>query len=246
MVTTKNLCKSYNGIRILEDINIKINDGEFVSIMGASGSGKTTLLNCISTIDNEYDGQVLFDGKDIATLHDDALTQIRSDYVSFVFQEYNLLERLDVFDNIALALTLAKVPFKEIKTRVSEVSNNLGITHILYKLPNQLSGGERQRVAFARAFITNPKLLIADEPTGALDSGSSKNIMELLQGLNRKYKSSILLVTHDDYVASYSDRVVFIKDGQILGDLRKASDISQQEFYQGILKVSKYDLKVLP
>ncbi len=241
MIEIINITKSYGNIKILKDVNLKIENSEFVSIMGASGSGKTTLLNCISTIDSEFDGKVLYDNKDIVNLTENELTDIRANFLSFVFQDYNLLDRLNVFDNIALPLTLSKVKYDEIKLRVEKIVSDLNISHIIDKLPCELSGGERQRVAFARAFITQPKLLIADEPTGALDSNSSKIIMQLLNNLNCKYNTSILLVTHDDYIASYSNRVVFIKDGEISNELVKQTGESRKEFHKKIIEISKFD-----
>ncbi len=245
MIKTINLTKNYNGIDILKKINIKIDDSEFVSIMGASGSGKTTLLNCISTIDNDFNGKVLYDGKDISNLSENEIMNIRANYISFVFQDYNLLDRLSIFDNIALALTLDRINYDEIKLRVEKIAYDLGVNNILYKYPSDISGGEKQRVAFARAFISNPKFLIADEPTGALDSKSSKKIMELLKYLNKQYNTSILVVTHDDYIASYSNRVIFIKDGQVSNEIFKKENFTRQCFHKEILENVEANIEVL-
>lgn len=242
MIEIVDLEKKYGDTSVLKNINMVIGNGEFVSIMGASGSGKTTLLNCISTIDTPTKGDIIYDGKKITDLKEKDLRQLRADYLSFVFQDYNLLDKLDVFDNIALKLTLFNAKYSLIKEKVYDISKQLQIEHILNKYPCQISGGEKQRVAIARAMVGRPQLLIADEPTGALDSISSDNIMRLISEINAENKISVLLVTHDEYVASYAKKVVFIKDGYIKKELYKDDDVSQKKFYESIVEVSKYDL----
>lgn len=245
MIEVRDVSKEYNGTPVLNHVNMKIEEGEFIAVMGASGSGKTTLLNCLSTIDEPSEGEVFYDGRPLSKLDEDDLATIRGSYLGFVFQDYNLLDRLNVFDNIALALTLSGTKYLEIKKQVEEISQDLSIGHILQKYPYDLSGGERQRVAFARAFITQPKLLIADEPTGSLDSESGKKIMELMQDLNVKYNTSILLVTHDEYSASYSNRILFIKDGRVTSEIVRDKNKGQEAFYKDILALSSFKLEMI-
>lgn len=239
MIKVRNLEKKYQDTLVLKNINMTIENGEFVAIMGASGSGKTTLLNCISTIDIPTNGEIFYNDKNISSFDENELSEIRSKNLAFVFQDYNLLDKFDVFDNIALKLTLFDVKYDEIQKRVEDVAKQLKLTHILHKYPHQISGGEKQRVAIARALIGNPSILIGDEPTGALDSVSSETVMELMRTIHSLYKVSILLVTHSEYVASYADRVIFIKDGSIEKELLKDKTKKQKEFYEEILNISK-------
>lgn len=183
--------------------------------MGASGSGKTTLLNCISTIDRVTAGKIIINNQDITRLKGNNLNKFRREELGFIFQDFNLLDTLTAYENIALALTIQKVKPKEIEERVQEIAKKLEITDILNKYPYQISGGQKQRVASARAIITNPKLVLADEPTGALDSKSARQLLESFENLNQKLSATILMVTHDSFTASYASRILFIKDGKI-------------------------------
>lgn len=210
-----------NLTKAIDNISFDVNEGEFVAIMGASGSGKTTLLNCIATIDRVSAGHIYVEGNDITELNDKQLAAFRRDKLGFIFQDFNLLDTLTAYENIALALSIQKVNYKEIDRRIREMSVKLGIEEILNKYPYQMSGGQRQRVSATRAIITNPKLILADEPTGALDSKSSKMLLERLQYLNNDISATILMVTHDTFSASYSSRVIFIKDGKIFNEIIK-------------------------
>ena len=204
--------------------------------MGASGSGKTTLLNCISTIDRVTTGHIYINGSDITRLKGNALNKFRREELGFIFQDFNLLDTLTAYENIALALTIQKVNAKLIDKRVKEIADKLNIGAILNKYPYQLSGGQKQRVASARAIITNPKLILADEPTGALDSKSSKQLLETFTALNVKLGATILMVTHDAFTASYADRIIFIKDGKIFNEINKGTD-SRKQFFEKIIEV---------
>lgn len=214
----KSLEKTYDGkvpLTALKDINLTIEQGEFVAIMGPSGSGKSTLLNVISTIDSPSSGTVKINDKNPHILNDSELAKFRRNILGFVFQNFNLINTLTVEENIMLPLTLEGVSIKEMKSRTKQISEFLGIDNILYKRTYEISGGQAQRVAIARAVIQNPKLLLADEPTGNLDSKSAKDVMQLLSMLNTEKKSTILMVTHDSYVASFCKKVFIIKDGEI-------------------------------
>lgn len=219
VLEVKNIEKYYgnksNLTKAIDNISFKVEDGEFVGIMGASGSGKTTLLNCISTIDKVTAGHIVINNQDITKLKGNKLNKFRREELGFIFQDFNLLDTLTAYENIALALTIQKVNAKEIDKRVKEVAEKLGITDILNKYPYQVSGGQKQRIASARAIITNPKMILADEPTGALDSKSARQLLESFELLNKKLKSTILMVTHDAFTASYAERIIFIKDGKI-------------------------------
>ena len=204
--------------------------------MGASGSGKTTLLNCISTIDRVTSGKIVINNQDITKLKGNKLNKFRREELGFIFQDFNLLDTLTARENIALALTIQKVNAKEIDKRVEKVANQLGITEILNKYPYQISGGQKQRVASARAIITNPKLILADEPTGALDSKSARQLLENLEALNNDFNATILMVTHDSFTASYANRILFIKDGKIFNELVKGED-TRKQFFEKIIEV---------
>ena len=204
--------------------------------MGASGSGKTTLLNCISTIDKVTTGHILINGDDITKLKGNKLNKFRREELGFIFQDFNLLDTLTAYENIALALTIQKRNVHEIDKKVKDIAKKLEIDNILNKYPYQLSGGQKQRVASARAIITNPKLVLADEPTGALDSKSAKQLLETLTTLNETLDATILMVTHDAFTASYADRIIFIKDGKIFNELIKG-DNSRKEFFESIIEV---------
>ena len=225
-----------NLTKAIDNISFDVNEGEFVAIMGASGSGKTTLLNCIATIDRVSAGHIYVEGNDITELNDKQLAAFRRDKLGFIFQDFNLLDTLTAYENIALALSIQKVNYKEIDRRIREMSVKLGIEEILNKYPYQMSGGQRQRVSATRAIITNPKLILADEPTGALDSKSSKMLLESLQYLNNDISATILMVTHDTFSASYSSRVIFIKDGKIFNEIIRGNK-SRKEFFDEIIDV---------
>lgn len=222
--------------KAINNISFEVEKGEFVAIMGASGSGKTTLLNCISTIDRVTSGHIFVDGQDITKLKGNSLNKFRREELGFIFQDFNLLDTLTAYENIALALSIQNVGFNEIAKRVDKVAKELDIKDVLKKYPYQMSGGQKQRVASARAIITNPKLVLADEPTGALDSKSAKMLLERFDYLNKELKATILMVTHDAFTASYATRVIFIKDGKIFNELHKGDD-SRKEFFDKIIDV---------
>ena len=240
VLEVKNIEKYYgnksNLTKAVDNISFDVEKSEFVGIMGASGSGKTTLLNCISTIDRVTTGHIYINGSDITRLKGNALNKFRREELGFIFQDFNLLDTLTAYENIALALTIQKVNAKLIDKRVKEIADKLDIGMILNKYPYQLSGGQKQRVASARAIITNPKLILADEPTGALDSKSSKQLLETFTALNIKLGATILMVTHDAFTASYADRIVFIKDGKIFNEINKGTD-SKKQFFEKIIEV---------
>lgn len=223
--------------KALDDLSFSVEKGEFVGIMGASGSGKTTLLNCISTIDKVTGGSILVNGNDITTLKKTALNKFRRDELGFVFQDFNLLDTMTAYENIALALSIQKVGASEIDKRVKEVATKLGITEVLKKYPYQMSGGQKQRVACARAVVTNPKLILADEPTGALDSKASRMLLDSFKTLNKELEATILMVTHDAFTASYASRIIFIKDGKIFTELKRENGESKKDFFNRIIQV---------
>ena len=225
-----------NLTKAVDNISFNVKKKEFVGIMGASGSGKTTLLNCISTIDKVTTGHILINGDDITKLKGNKLNKFRREELGFIFQDFNLLDTLTAYENIALALTIQKRKVHEIDKKVKDIAKKLEIDNILNKYPYQLSGGQKQRVASARAIITNPKLVLADEPTGALDSKSAKQLLETLTTLNETLDATILMVTHDAFTASYADRIIFIKDGKIFNELIKG-DNSRKEFFESIIEV---------
>ena len=240
VLEVKNIEKYYgnksNLTKAINNISFNIEKGEIVGIMGASGSGKTTLLNCIATIDKVTAGKILINNQDITKLKGNKLNKFRREELGFIFQDFNLLDTLTAYENIALALTIQKVTPKEIETRVKDIANKLNITDILNKYPYQISGGQKQRVASSRAIITNPKLVLADEPTGALDSKSARQLLESFEDLNEKLNTTILMVTHDSFTASYANRILFIKDGKIFNELIKGED-SRKEFFEKIIEV---------
>ena len=222
--------------KAIDNISFEVDKGEFVAIMGASGSGKTTLLNCISTIDRVTSGHIYVDGEDITKLKGNKLNKFRREELGFIFQDFNLLDTLTAYENIALAHSIQNVSASDIATRIDKVAKELDIKDVLKKYPYQMSGGQKQRVASARAIITNPKLVLADEPTGALDSKSAKMLLERFTYLNKELMATILMVTHDAFTASYASRVIFIKDGKIFNELHRGSD-SRKEFFDKIIDV---------
>lgn len=240
VLEVKNIEKYYgnkgNLTKAIDNISFNVFKGEFVGIMGASGSGKTTLLNCISTIDRVTSGDIIVNNNDITKLKGNSLNKFRREELGFIFQDFNLLNTLTNYENIALALTIQQVKPKEIESRVRDISKKLGIEEILNKYPYEISGGQKQRVASARAIITNPKLVLADEPTGALDSKSARMLLENFEYLNNDLKATIVMVTHDAFTASYCKRILFIKDGKIFNELVKGNS-TRKEFFDKIIDV---------
>ena len=216
--------------RAIDDISFSVSSGEFLGIMGASGSGKTTLLNCISTIDTVSAGSILLEGRDITQLKPKELARFRRENLGFIFQDFNLLDTLTVGENIALALTINKVPPGQIDGQVQQMADALNIGDILSKFPYQISG------ACARAMINHPKLLLADEPTGALDSHASQMLLGTLESMNQQMGATIVMVTHDAFTASYTERILFLRDGAVFSELRRGSD-SRKQFFEKILDV---------
>lgn len=240
LLTIDNIQKYYGArsslTKALDGLSFSVAKQEFVAIMGASGSGKTTLLNCISTIDRVTAGHIYLGDIDITKLKGNNLDRFRREELGFIFQDFNLLDTLTGYENIALALSIQNVPYKEIEKRVSKLAKELDITNILNKYPYEMSGGQKQRIASIRAIITNPKLVLADEPTGALDSKSSRMLLEKFNYLNQELAATILMVTHDAFTASYASRVIFIKDGKIFSELHKG-DSTRKEFFDKIIDV---------
>ncbi len=240
VLEVKNIEKYYgnksNLTKAIDGISFNVGEGEFVGIMGASGSGKTTLLNCISTIDRVTAGKIIINNQDITKLKGNKLNKFRREELGFIFQDLNLLDTLTAYENIALALTIQKVNSHEIDKKVKEIAQKLEISEILNKYPYQISGGQKQRVASARAIITNPKMVLADEPTGALDSKSARQLLETFEHLNQKLGATILMVTHDAFTASYAERIIFIKDGKIFNELVKGED-TRKQFFEKIIEV---------
>ncbi|BDS15891.1 ABC transporter ATP-binding protein [Clostridium perfringens] len=228
--------KKGNVTKAINDISFTVSEGEFVGIMGASGSGKTTLLNCISTIDKVTSGHIYLEGEDVTSFSSKNLAKFRREKIGFIFQDFNLLDTLTAYENIALALTIQRVNNKEIDKRVRLVAEALNISNELNKYPYEMSGGQKQRVASARAIVTNPSLVLADEPTGALDSKAATMLLESLEDLNKNLNATIMMVTHDAFTASYANRILFIKDGKIFNELIKGTD-SRKEFFNRIIEV---------
>lgn len=222
--------------KAINDISFDVQKGEFVAIMGASGSGKTTLLNVISTIDNVTSGNIYVGKTDVTKLKGNDLNRFRREELGFIFQDFNLLDTLTAYENIALALSIQNINQKEIDKRVKNVALKLDILDILNKYPHEMSGGQKQRVACARAIITNPKLILADEPTGALDSKSSRMLLERFEYLNKELDTTILMVTHDAFSASYAGRVIFIKDGRLFKEIYKGND-TRKVFFNKIIDI---------
>lgn len=240
VLEVKNIEKYYGKkdviTKAVDDVSFNVEKKEFVGIMGASGSGKTTLLNCISTIDHLTSGEILVDGKDISLLKGKDLQAFRREHLGFIFQDFNLLDSLTGFENISLALTMSRVSKEETKARVEEIAASLNIKDCLNKYPYEMSGGQKQRIASARAIIHNPSLILADEPTGALDSKSSGLLLEALQNLNDKLNATILMVTHDAFSASFCRRILFLKDGKIFNEIYRGN-LSRHDFFEKIVEV---------
>lgn len=225
-----------NITKAINNISFSVEEGEFIGVMGASGSGKTTLLNCISTIDKVTSGHIHISGNDITKLNSKKVAKFRREELGFIFQDFNLLDTLTAYENIALALTILKTNHKEIDKRVKDIARKLNIEEILNKYPYEMSGGQKQRVASARAIITSPSLILADEPTGALDSKSAKMLLESMEELNENLNATIMMATHDAFSASYARRILFIKDGKIFNELVRGND-SRKEFFEKIIEV---------
>ncbi|MCO0600149.1 ABC transporter ATP-binding protein [Peribacillus butanolivorans] len=239
ILEAKKIHKSYgnkfNKQEVLKGLDINIQEGEFVSIMGASGSGKTTLLNVLSSIDKISNGSIIIDGKEISGMKEKKLAEFRKNHLGFIFQEYNLLDTLTVKENILLPLSITKTANNEAAQKFDTVAKELGIYEVKDKYPNEISGGQKQRTSAARAFIHDPSIIFADEPTGALDSKSASDLLNKLSEMNKKRKATIIMVTHDPVAASYCSRVIFIKDGQIYTQLNKGEE-SRQTFFKDIMK----------
>ena len=222
--------------KAVRDISFDVMPGEFVGIMGPSGSGKTTLLNCVATIDTVTSGHILVDGRDVTGLRSRALAKFRRDDLGFIFQDSNLLDTLTGFENIALALTVKGEPAGRVKPKVDAIAATLGVSEVLGKYPYQMSGGQKQRIAAARAMVSDPKLVLADEPTGALDSRSATVMLETLEMMNSSLGATIMMVTHDSYAASFASRILFVKDGAVFNEIRKG-DTSRKDFFNRIMEV---------
>ncbi|SEO53415.1 bacitracin transport system ATP-binding protein [Amphibacillus marinus] len=230
----KSYGNKFNRQEVLKGIDLTIEEGEFISIMGASGSGKTTLLNVLSTIDKLTKGSFHIGTQNMTRLKEKQLAAFRKEHLGFIFQDYNLLDTLTVKENILLPLSISNIPKKEARARFELIANELGLTQIANKYPNQISGGQKQRTSAARAFIHQPRIIFADEPTGALDSKAASDLLNKLSELNQTRQATIMMVTHDMTAASYSGRVIFIKDGRIYTQLNKG-DQSRKQFYEDIM-----------
>lgn len=227
---------SGNITKAVDGISMYVDKGEFVAIMGTSGSGKTTLLNCISTIDTVTSGHIIINNQDITEIKDKDFADFRRDNLGFIFQDFNLLDTLTIEENISLALIINKKNPDTINKRVTDIANKLGISDILTKFPYEVSGGQKQRCACARALINEPRLILADEPTGALDSKSSRQLLDAMTNINQKLQSTILMVTHDPFTASYCGRVLFLKDGKLFNEILKGEK-TKKEFFNEILDI---------
>lgn len=240
ILQAQNVCKVYgikgNLYTALDNINLEIEKGDFVGIMGPSGAGKSTLLNVFSTIDQSTSGAIKISGQELAIMNEEQMSSFRRDKLGFIFQDYNLLDTLSVRENIILPLALAKHSVKDMEARLEEVADTFHIRDILDKYPNEISGGQKQRTAASRAIIADPSLIFADEPTGALDSKSATDLLENLKRLNEQKYSTIMMVTHDAYAASFCKRILFIKDGTLYTEIYRGAQ-TRKEFFQKILDV---------
>lgn len=237
LVHVSNVSKVYktakNEYRAINDVNLDIEKGQFISVMGPSGAGKSTLVNMISTLDRVTTGDIVIRGKSITKMNEDELCEFRRKEVGFIFQDCNLIDTLTIKENILESVELAGITFEEGVKKINELAESVNITSILDKFPSECSGGERQRAAACRALIINPSIIVADEPTGALDSKNSKELMELLKKLNKEYEVTILMVTHEALMASYSEKVLFIRDGYI-DSVIEGKGLDQKSFYYKI------------
>lgn len=225
-----------NLTKALDKVCLEVEKGEFVAIMGASGSGKTTLLNCVSTIDKVTSGHIFVGDSDITKIKGNKLNTFRREKLGFIFQDFNLLDTLTGYENIALALSIQGVKVKDIDERIKDIADKLGIDDVLKKYSYQMSGGQKQRIACARALITNPEIILADEPTGALDSKSSRALLSSMDKMNEELGATILMVTHDAFTASYTNRIIFIKDGKVFNEIRRGDD-NRKQFFNRIIDV---------
>ncbi len=229
-----------NVTKAVDRVSFHVEQGEFLGIMGASGSGKTTLLNILAALDKPTSGKVYLKGRDLSQVKDNEMAAFRRQNLGFVFQEFNLLGTLTILENIAVPLTLKNVSRAEIVSRVEAIAKKLEITALLHKFPDECSGGQRQRVAIARALVTNPKLIVADEPTGNLDSKNSYEILKLLKDLNENEGVTIIMVTHDSMIASYSKKLIYIRDGKIDGIIERG-DYTQREYFYRIVEINSQE-----
>lgn len=241
MLQVNHLNKSYrtgnNIYPVLKDVSFHVQRKEFVAVMGPSGSGKTTLLNCISCFIPHDAGEILLHGKDLSGLREEALASIRNKKLGFVFQDFMLLDGLTVFENICLPQIIAKLPVPQMEAKARHLCNSFGIEKIMQKYPAEISGGEKQRTAVARALMNQPYIILADEPTGNLDSKSCRAVIDAFLQAKEEMDATIFMVTHDSYAASFCDRVIVLKDGQVYKELRRTS--SRQEFMDELLNVLK-------
>jgi len=249
ILVAENIVKIYglgtsHPVKALNGVSLSMNEGDFVCVMGPSGSGKSTFINNLSTIDIPTQGKVFIDGKEVRTMGENEIGRFRYENLGFIFQEFNLLDSLTVFENIAVPLSLAHIKKAEIQKRVGQIAERLNVEHLLNKYPSECSGGQRQRVAIARALVTNPKLIVADEPTGNLDSQNSHELLELFKTLNSEEGVSILMVTHDSMIASYSSKLLYIKDGVIAEKIERG-DMSQREYFYKIVDVNSVESQKL-
>lgn len=236
ILRVEHLVREYGLTRAISDVSFSVAQGEFVGIMGASGSGKSTLLNCVSTIDSPTGGKIWVEGREVTRLKPREISRFRRERLGFVFQDCNLLDTLTAFENIALALTIRGTAPGLVEKKVKETARLLEIADCMGKYPYQMSGGQRQRTAAARAIVTNPALVVADEPTGALDSKSAKLLLERFEALNSQREATILMVTHDAFTASYCHRILFLQDGAVLTQLERGEK-SRKEFFREIIGV---------
>lgn len=249
ILIAENVTKIYglgtkNPVTALKDVSLKMNEGDFICVMGPSGSGKSTFINTLSTIDVPTKGKVFINGKEVRTMGENEVGEFRYKNLGFIFQEFNLLDSLTIFENIAVPLTLSNTPLDIIKEKVNAIAHKLNVETLLDKFPIECSGGQRQRAAIARALVTNPKLIVADEPTGNLDSQNSHDLLELFKKLNDEEGVSILMVTHDSMIASYSQKLLYIKDGEIAETLEKG-DLSQKEYFYKIVDINSHESQKL-
>lgn len=233
-----------NPVTALKNVSLKMYKGDFICVMGPSGSGKSTFINNLSTIDVPTKGKVFINGKEVRTMGENEIGRFRYENLGFIFQEFNLLDSLTIFENIAVPLSLASLPLRTIKERVEAVAKKLDISFLLDKYPGECSGGQRQRAAIARALVTNPKLIVADEPTGNLDSQNSHDLLELFKKLNEEEDVSILMVTHDSMIASYSQKLLYIKDGKIDTTIERG-DLSQKDYFYKIVDINSVESQKL-
>lgn len=242
ILSAQNITKIYglgtsHPLQALTDVSLSMNEGDFVCVMGPSGSGKSTFINNLSTIDIPTKGKVFINGTEVRAMHEAEIGRFRYQNLGFIFQEFNLLDSLTVFENIAVPLSLAHVNKEEIEQRVKNIADKLDVKDLLEKFPSECSGGQRQRVAIARALVTNPKLIVADEPTGNLDSKNSHELLELFKELNQQEGVSILMVTHDSMIASYSSKLLYIQDGRIAHMIERGN-MSQKEYFYKIVDIN--------